>query len=314
MDYGKIPVKHILLIAYTFPPAEGIGGRRWAKFAKYLVRNGYVVHVISAESKGEKKTSLWEDDVRNEKIKVYSVKSGYPAILNRVPASFREKINYRLALRYCLLKSDGSPYDRAVFWKKKMLDKCRELIRKYEISNVIATGAPFRNLYFATLLKKEFSGINIITDFRDPWTEGKSYGFQSLSTVRKEREIQLEKYTSLNADYIIAPNKFILNYLQIKYSLSPEKLKVIPHAYDEDDLPVNYPVKKNVADKIRFVFFGTFYEGAESYLKIFSDALETLISKDVDLKEKIELDFFSWSQTLHKYEFPDSLKNVFRLN
>ena len=39
-------LKHVLLISYSYPPYPGIGGRRWAKFSKYLSRLGFVIHVI----------------------------------------------------------------------------------------------------------------------------------------------------------------------------------------------------------------------------------------------------------------------------
>jgi hypothetical protein len=57
--------KNILIIC-TFPPAPSIGGRRWAKFSKYLTRAGINVSVFAAKSnKGDK--SLWTKDVEDIK-------------------------------------------------------------------------------------------------------------------------------------------------------------------------------------------------------------------------------------------------------
>ena len=50
--------QHILLISYTFPPHPGIGGRRWAKFSKYLSKLNYIVHVIHVANPFDE-DSLW---------------------------------------------------------------------------------------------------------------------------------------------------------------------------------------------------------------------------------------------------------------
>ena len=75
----------ILLICHGFPPVRGIGGRRWAKFAKELARRGYTVHVIrSAGSKG-RMDSLWSEDTRHEGIVHHPLPHAYPAVMTKRP-------------------------------------------------------------------------------------------------------------------------------------------------------------------------------------------------------------------------------------
>ena len=43
--------KKVLLVCYEFPPNTGIGGRKWAFLAKYLVREDIELHVLTKENK-----------------------------------------------------------------------------------------------------------------------------------------------------------------------------------------------------------------------------------------------------------------------
>ena len=56
------PGEPLLLICLEFPPVRGIGGRRWAKFAKELARRGHPVHVIRSAGHAGQLDSLWATD------------------------------------------------------------------------------------------------------------------------------------------------------------------------------------------------------------------------------------------------------------
>ena len=76
----------ILLVCYSFPPNPGVGGRRWAKFAKYLVKSGHYVEVINAKLTTDK-LSTWSKDAQllHEKNHVHSLPTSYPEIININP-------------------------------------------------------------------------------------------------------------------------------------------------------------------------------------------------------------------------------------
>lgn len=146
--------KHILLVSYVFPPYPGIGGRRWAKFAKYLAAKGFVIHVICAKSPFEEQ-SLFNEDIKNVNIRVYPMKANYPYALKKNTESLIDKINYRLSLILMKLTIKGNYYDRAAFWKKQILKESTRLIKEFNINNVIVSGAPFSLLYYLIELKKK---------------------------------------------------------------------------------------------------------------------------------------------------------------
>src|SRR5687768_5132217 len=138
--------KKVLLISYVFPPYPGIGGRRWAKFAKYLsLRNDIELFVIAAQNPFTAR-SLWSEDVKGLQHISY-LPAKFPAVLLTSPRSFLKKLEYKIWETFLSVFSSGAIYDRSLFWNKSMVQKAEQLIREHRIKNVIVAGAPFRAMY-----------------------------------------------------------------------------------------------------------------------------------------------------------------------
>ncbi|MDB4917282.1 MAG: hypothetical protein JWM95_4926, partial [Gemmatimonadetes bacterium] len=43
-------IRRLLVISYHFPPDGSVGGFRWAGLSKYLAREGWEVHVVTASA------------------------------------------------------------------------------------------------------------------------------------------------------------------------------------------------------------------------------------------------------------------------
>jgi hypothetical protein len=79
------PGEPILIICHGFPPVPGIGGRRWAKFAKELARRGHPVHVIRSTGPEHGPISLWAPDVQHPNIIAHPLPQRYPTVLMKQP-------------------------------------------------------------------------------------------------------------------------------------------------------------------------------------------------------------------------------------
>jgi len=292
--------KHILLIAYTFPPYPGIGGRRWTKFAKYLSKLGYTVHVVHAKNPFHE-ISLWLNDViNNEHIKCYEIDSSYPKVLLSTPQSFIDKIKYKVALLKVNLLTKGTPYDKGIFWKSQMLKLSVQLINQFNIKNIIVTSAPFSSAYHALELKLKFDDLNLLVDFRDPWTWGKGYGMSTISTKRKDYEKMMERKVIEGYHTVFTPVVDMCHHLQKVYPLHRDKINVLPHGFDTDDI---HQYEKIISNKIRLVFFGTLYNGIGH---VFSQLASFLSINN----ERISLDVFSDSRRYSEYfKSNDTLEN-----
>ncbi|MBS1652565.1 MAG: hypothetical protein JSU07_11210 [Bacteroidetes bacterium] len=263
-------MKEIILIAHSFPPYPGIGGRRSAKFAKYLSRLGYTIYAISAKS-NHKTISHWHEDVSNNtKIINYQFTSIYPKILTKSNLSFFEKIQYKLSLLYVKILSKGTPYDLSVFLNKKIINQTRKFIEEKKINNIIVSIAPFSTAFYVLKLKEKFKNLNVIIDMRDPWTWGSGYGFTTISKNRMEYETEMEKYVIENCNTLFVPTLEMKNNLQDKYPQKSDNVIVLSHGYDIDEMSCEH-IKHN---DNTITFYGSLYPSIEKNVEYFSLALK----------------------------------------
>lgn len=285
----------ILLISYVFPPYYGIGGRRWARHAHELTRLGYTVHVICAQNPF-KKVSLWYDVVQSNKhIIIHQLRAFYPKVFVDYDHNLFQKLQYKIYAFILPLVIKGSIYDRTKFWKKPMLKKASEIIIAHNIKQVICTGGPFGVMYYATLLKQKFKDLFLINDFRDPWTWGPNWGYPQLDKNRMAYEKELERNTIKNSDVISVPGEEMKQHIIREFPIYKEKVVCIPHFFDPNEVVVK---DKSNSDKLRFIYYGTIYQGMEPQLK----KISKLFSK---YHHKATLDIYS-DQHQHEYIFKDS--------
>ena len=284
------PGKKILIISHIFPPTAGIGGRRWAKFAKYLSRNGNEVFVICAENATEEK-SLWLNDISDINIKVFPLPMLYPRVLGIAPKNIYGKFQYKIALTHLKLRTVGNYYDRGQFWKKQLQDKALDLIKKNGIQNVIVSGAPFHLLPAVVSLKEKIKHLNVICDLRDPWVNNPEFfGIASLSDERKKHEAELEKYVATQSDTVITVAERMTAYYIETFPLSRTKFITLHNGYDPDEFPK--PEIKNNSSVLKLIFAGTLYPGTEYLFQSFFEALVFIRNTHPEIYNRIEFNFY----------------------
>ncbi|PCJ89564.1 MAG: hypothetical protein COA57_01465 [Flavobacteriales bacterium] len=291
--------ENILIVSYTFPPEKGIGGRRWAKFAKYIAKNGNNVNVICHRRKNQ--YNLWSDDINSKYIHIHEISGFYPKILTQNPKNIYQKILYIAWIKILSLICRGSIYDKSIFLEKAFLQKAREVLSKHNIKYLFITCAPFRLAYYGIKLKSEFDFFLTI-DFRDPWTWGQGYGYSIISPHRKQSDSLMEKKVVNEADLIISPSISILNYLKKKYSdASTNRFAWVPHAFDKDEFPDTIQKRKKAGQQfeIKLIYAGTIYDGYEFFISELIDTLKTIQSVNPKTFENIRFDFYSLSESQH---------------
>lgn len=286
-----------LIACFDFPPNKGIGGRRWAKFAKGLIRSGNTVHVIKADPIGKNELSGWTTDVQIEGLLVHSIPRAYPAILSEGPSSLGEKLLYRWHIERIKQREKGTIYDIAIGWEKIFSEKALEIIEQESITKFIATGAPFNLLYYAAKIKAQLPHIQLLCDFRDPWLNAVNYGMANLNDKRKQAERAKFDFVLKHADVVTAPNLYMLEDIKDMSAPSAKALLAeLPHLFDFDDLAPYLKTEGTqlrVSEQINIIYAGSVYLGLEKHLEQLGAHLTTLKLEDPAIIHKLNFRFFT---------------------
>ncbi|HYG53281.1 MAG TPA: hypothetical protein VD905_20420 [Flavobacteriales bacterium] len=290
------PQTHILLVTYSFPPNADVGSRRWAKLAKYLGRKKIIVHVLTV-GKQRVEGPVVQDG--NPNIWLHYVKENYPVEFYKQPKNIGDKLWRKIVLFFLKIAIKGTPYDRGAFMEKQIIAKSRELIERYAIKNVIATGAPFSFLRYAVKLKS-LNNVNVICDLRDPWMDGEVYGYGGLSAKRKRVEYAYEREVMCNADWILTPAQKMTDRLVKVYGAqtNPKKFQVLHHAFDRDEFGETGSVER-LPGRVMIITGGTIdllhiREVAEPFFQGIHQLKET----DPELYKKVHVHFYGSSLKL----------------
>lgn len=300
--------KKLIIVSFVFPPASGIGGRRWAKFSKHLYRNGYDFKVI-ANKIWKTEQSNWDHDVEKFHDRVKRVASGYPRFLDKFQQSFTDKIFYKLSMWYLQIRTKGNIFDRSVLWKTALHEAVEPLIHQ-GYKTIVVNCAPYHSAAHLAELKLKYPEIELILDLRDPWeVESTLYGFSGLSKERKAYEKKIQDYAIRGADKVISVYKSMTIKYQKRYPDEAGKFFTIDNGFDREDFTLGNkkPAQGDKRDKIRFLFAGSFYQGAAHILEDFAKSLSEIESSSPEIYERLEFIFHGrkpafFDQTLKGHE------------
>ncbi len=284
--------KKILLIVFKFPPYAGVGAKRWAKFGKYLAKDGYKVHVVTVRWK-KYGPNTWVKDIQHPNIIVHKIPSLSFHNIKYKPFSHSLAGIFLHRLRQLFFRFLSLLYyvDEAQFWGWSMVPFCEKLIRKEKIINVIATGAPFMANYWAARLKVTLPEINLIQDFRDPWNDNPLYPF--LLPKFKEKSNSLESYSLQHCDCLMTVTHGLLDFLKKK--LGKKKSLVVYNGFDSE---YSSNIKRNIK-RFTIIYIGNLGCGRSEVLDNF---LRVVLDHCVEFPE-IQLIFYG--------HFPGDLKNKY---
>jgi hypothetical protein len=264
--------KKVLVVCFTFPPYEGIGGRRWAKFCRELAAR-YDISVLAADlSATSTKSTNWLSDLDLYKDNIFYLPHHYPKVLLTTPKSIAGKLAYRYQLLNIKKKCAGNYYDKSVFWHKSLIPYLEKVLPQTD--TLIVSGAPFKMAYDIIQLKKQFNKVKFIFDVRDPWTQNRtSYGYDALEEKRKQKEFEMERECALNYDHILTVAPAITKYFIQLGRQQPTS--TLYNGYDDKE---ELPAKK--AEEFQapyvFAFTGTAYGKALPAFTFFNEALNKL--------------------------------------
>jgi len=294
--------KKVLIISYTFPPSNKIGGRRWVKFAKYFIKNGLDVQVIT--SKNTPKNG-WIKDLEYVKSNIQEISFNYPYYLGIKPKNFFQKIMYRIHLLWSMTNTNLNYYDKAVHGETRLIKSVISYINN-GYNNIVVTVAPFHLATHISKIISKYPECNFIVDYRDPWIDNKtSYGYFSLSEERKINERKSEEKVVNTFNHVVTVSSKITNDLKQRYFNSDAQFHTLQNGFDQDDI-FNTKNSPNTDNEIRLVFSGTLYKESEKYFNLLLNWLSDIKSHNIELFNKIVVNIYGFSNITNT-----SLENVY---
>lgn len=285
--------KKILIINYDFPPNSGIGGRRWAKFAKQLAEEGFQVYVIKANPVKNQDHSYWSEDVKHPRIHVFSLPRAYPELFSHPQRDLISRLKYRWYKFRMSTKEKGTIYDISNGWGKTLIESATRLIQEENIHNICATGAPWRMLYDTATLKEIFPQMQLIIDYRDPWLNAKNYGIPGLEESRRKEEERKQTFIFEHADVVVTPYGYLTQELK-EYSearnIKLPKFDVLTHCYDPADISLSEKKHQNF---IQLVYGGDLYTGIQDELNLLRRSIENWLEKSSREEHRLRVRVFT---------------------
>jgi len=239
-------MKHVLFIAYHFPPLAGGGTFRSLKFVKYLPQFGWLPTVVTTNTR-----NYWAydksllDEIPKE-VKIIRASEFDPFYLQILLS----KVG--LGKLYQKIKNQFFIPDEKIGWIPIAYRKAVKEIKKQKYDLIFSTSPTPSAHIIALNLKKRF-GIPWIADYRDHWTLNPDY---QESRKRIQKESGIEKHLHHYASHIILNTYGNKSDIVHTYDIvNPNKISVIPNGY-EDFLTDQQPIKSN---KMRLIYTGTLY-------------------------------------------------------
>lgn len=267
--------RKILIVNFNFPPNSSIGGRRWSYMAEGLSKLNFEIHVITSDffeiNKGE---SPWSKCISGfEKNITYLPHRTPYHVLNKTPNFFINKIRYKISEKKAKIKKDANPYDRSIYFSQGAFDLALEKIKKLKIKNLILTGGPYDFLYRLSKLKVLFgNNLNLIVDYRDPWTE-----FYSDGKLKEPISIiERKQHNSINtiADCIYTPYNFVKKQnLKIWKNIN---IKILTHGFDSNVIKFRSDLFRDIH---KWCYAGTLYPNLDKEINVLKNLLYETGSK-----------------------------------
>ncbi|MCA1752605.1 MAG: hypothetical protein LC670_12625, partial [Flavobacteriales bacterium] len=161
------------------------------------------------------------------------------------------------------------PYDRALYDEVAFLKALKEQLVRKKPDTVFITAAPFRLPWYTLKLRALFPEVKFVADFRDPWTSGVTFGYSTLSGKRKKFEEEAEAAVVAGFDLITTPWETLADELAGKYPEAKDRIKLLPHCYDTDEVVRNRV--SHATDIPKIVYGGNLYQGLDPFYRMLSE-------------------------------------------
>jgi glycosyltransferase involved in cell wall biosynthesis len=312
--------KHVLVIAYDFPPRRTSGVYRPTGLIKYLPGLGWEPTVLTVKPyQGDLvdatllakippqvpivqtrtlRLSAWEDSTAKTLQETGFLRpEGHP----RRP-SIPHRVLRRIAsfVRSCLYFPDVH-----VGWVPFAVWKARQLIRRHRF-DVVYTTSPPRSGLVVGLLLKACLGVPWVAEFRDPW-------YPTPRPFRRKFEGWLLRLILRRADSVVVLTEGFRAELETAHPQSAKKVVMLRSGYDEEDFAnVSGPPRGILpSGYLHMTHLGTVYPGHSGN---FFPALAELLKEEPQFAPLVRVNIVGYpDETVEQFATNSALRGIVQL-
>lgn len=282
---GSIPEKgkrHVVLVAYYFPPLGGSGVQRVAKWAKYLPENGWNVTVLTVEPGAyfAFDESLM-DEVREAGVRIVRTRTFDPTRSGKgkrvvgMPSERKRKW-FSWITGFFFLP------DNKRGWRKYARQAFEEVTAAGPVDVVLSSAPPYTSLMVGDELSSQL-GVPHIVDYRDDWVENPRHRYPT--PFHKRWHVSAERSVVNRAACVVTINDSIASLLRGRHP--DADIRILPQGYDPADMTIDHD--RSSGGKIRLVYSGMFYDAQQPDSLL--QAVALLVERDRHMVEKLEICF-----------------------
>jgi glycosyltransferase involved in cell wall biosynthesis len=280
--------KNVLIVSYTYPPANAPAAQRPYSIAKYLDKNQFNVTVLTC---GNADSSLgfnleFDPELPDVNlIKLNSFVGRGASTLRKSKMDGKRSLKNRLKTSLFNLFSSLVVPDKAIFWYPKVrsfLIENKEFISELDV--VYTTSPAFSNHLIGKAIKKRNCKVMWVSELRD---------FHSVELVKNVKNIKqyinrkLENIIIQKSDKVTFISGAMKELYELHYPSFKSKFSYVYNGFDISDFE-RLPIAETQNSKLTIFYAGSFYRGVRSphpLLKI----IDSLIKNDIINLNEIEI-------------------------
>ena len=284
-------MKKVLIITYYWPPAGGPGVHRWLAFAKYLLEHGYQPIVVIPKDPQYPITD--DSNLRQipKGIETLEVPIFEPyGIAGKLSSGSTAKnkkgiiddAHHQSLVQRSMLYIRGNYFipDSRKFWIRPVVKRLRKYLGTTKVSRLITTGPPHSVHLIGNKLKKEFSEIHWLADFRDPWTNISYHDQLKMTASTRKKHEELEQEVLDSADQLIVTSHQTQQEFRAK---TKTPVALITNGFE----PTEASTEDALTDNFSLLHIGSLQKGRNP--RVLWEVLKELSDKDKKFHEFLEI-------------------------
>lgn len=293
---------NVLVLAYLFPPAGGVGVQRVLSFVRYLPASGCTVRVLTAANPavpaldpslaarvpaGTAVSSAWTPEPSyetRERVLRWLGGNRTGGALTGSPEGSKESGGWKRLLKGAIERVLCPDPQR--FWVPFAVRKARRIVREEGIGTILVSAPPFSSLQAGVVLKREFPELKLVSDFRDEWVGHFLRLDRAASEWKKQRILALEREAVEASDFVVTVTPPWVEEIRGRYpGERPGKFICVPNGYDPEMFGAPAPTAPG-GQRFRITYAGSVYDNEVYSPRAFLDAFDSLPER---MKERIEV-------------------------